>query len=165
MRPPPPPSSASRPADPPPLAAPRSMPGFATSPILVTLLKFLDGHLSLPLRAAQPPALALAPFLVRQLAHLGGWLVDEGPSATRVKNAADAKAFEGLVLVLHCACSIGLGLEREEEEEGEGDGASAREEREERAREELAEGAETAVRASTPLSLSLMRAWLDRTAS
>ncbi|GAA5905791.1 hypothetical protein JCM8208_000900 [Rhodotorula glutinis] len=128
------------------------MPGFATSPTLVTLLKFLDGHLSLPLRARTPSALALAPFLVRQLAHLGAWLVDDGPSpgaGARVKNAADAKAFEGLVLVLHCACSIGLELERQggEEREGEGEeGASARGESEEKAREELAEGAETAVR-------------------
>ncbi|GAA5941661.1 hypothetical protein JCM3775_003624 [Rhodotorula graminis] len=79
------------------------MPGFATAPTLVTLLKFLDGHLSLPRRASQPPALALAPFLVRQLAHLGASLVDDAPHGqARAKNAADAKAFEGLVLVLHC---------------------------------------------------------------
>ncbi|GAA5839593.1 hypothetical protein JCM9279_005994 [Rhodotorula babjevae] len=124
------------------------MPGFATSPTLVTLLKFLDGHLSLPLRATEPAALALAPFLVRQMAHLGGWLVDEeGPTgAARAKNAADAAAFQGLVLVLHCACSLGLGLEREEGGGEKEAGGSARAEGEERAREELAEGAETAVR-------------------
>ncbi|TNY24353.1 spinocerebellar ataxia type 10 protein domain-containing protein [Rhodotorula diobovata] len=120
------------------------MPGFATSPTLVTLLKFLDGHLSSsPPRARTPAALSLAGFLARQLAHLGAWLVDEGEGAQRVRNAADAAAVQGVVLVLHCLCSVGMALE---ERGGEGEGESGGEEEEEKAREEMAEGVEAAVR-------------------
>ncbi|BGP49445.1 hypothetical protein JCM10450v2_005336 [Rhodotorula kratochvilovae] len=112
------------------------MPDFAISPTLVTLLKFLDGHLSLAGQATSPAALALAPFLIRQLVHLSAFLIDEG--AERVKNAADAATFQGLVLVLHCLCSMGLAMEQEER--------NKEEEREEEARVEMVKGAEAVVR-------------------
>ncbi|BGP17529.1 hypothetical protein JCM10213_004071 [Rhodosporidiobolus nylandii] len=90
------------------------MPDFAIDPSLVTLLKFLDGFLSLPGRASSAPALALVPFLVSQLAALSTNLINEG--AARVRDAADAATFQGVVLVLHCLCSIGLSLDQESEE-------------------------------------------------
>lgn len=92
-----------------------SMPGYAISPTLVTLLKFLDGHLSLSAHATSPSSLALVPFLVRQLDHLADSLIDDSSAQARGRDAADAGTFQGVVLVLHCLCSIGLALEQEEE--------------------------------------------------
>ncbi|GAA5957168.1 hypothetical protein JCM8115_003977 [Rhodotorula mucilaginosa] len=91
------------------------MPGYAISPTLVTLLKFLDGHLSLSAHATSPSSLALVPFLVRQLDHLTNSLIDDNSTQARGRDAADAGTFQGVVLVLHCLCSIGLALEQEEE--------------------------------------------------
>lgn len=91
------------------------MPGYAISPTLVTLLKFLDGHLSLSAHATSPSSLALVPFLVRQLNHLADSLIDDNSAQARGRDAADAGTFQGVVLVLHCLCSIGLALEQEEE--------------------------------------------------
>ncbi|GAA6049385.1 hypothetical protein JCM3770_007319 [Rhodotorula araucariae] len=112
------------------------MPGFAISPTLVTLLKFLDGHLSLAGQATSHSVLSLAPFLIRQLVYLSSFLIDEG--AERVKNAADAATFQGLVLVLHCLCSMGLALEQAER--------GKEEDCEEEARVEMVKGAEAVVR-------------------
>lgn len=94
---------------------PRSMPGYAISPTLVTLLKFLDGHLSLSAHATSPSSLALVPFLVRQLDHLADSLINDNSAQARGRDAADVGTFQGVVLVLHCLCSIGLALEQEEE--------------------------------------------------
>ncbi|KAG0662761.1 hypothetical protein C6P46_003074 [Rhodotorula mucilaginosa] len=91
------------------------MPGYAISPTLVTLLKFLDGHLSLSAHATSPSSLALVPFLVRQLDHLTNSLIDDNSTQARGRDAADAGTFQGVVLILHCLCSIGLALEQEEE--------------------------------------------------
>ncbi|GJN90155.1 hypothetical protein Rhopal_003154-T1 [Rhodotorula paludigena] len=54
------------------------MPGYSISATLVVLLKFLDGHLSLPGQATSPSSIPLVPFLLRQLAHLSTSLIDEG---------------------------------------------------------------------------------------
>lgn len=88
------------------------MPGFSISPTLVTMLKFLDGHLSLPQQATSPSSLALVPFLIRQLINLGLSVMDE---KDRAMDAADAATFQGVVLVLHCLVSIGLALDNQED--------------------------------------------------
>ena len=119
------------------------MPGYAISPTLVTLLKFLDGHLSLSAHATSPSSLALVPFLVRQLDHLADSLInDNSTQAPRGRDAADAGTFQGVVLVLHCLCSIGLALEQEEEVASEiGPGQVE-------ASEKMVEGIESVVRES-----------------
>ncbi|TKA55600.1 hypothetical protein B0A53_02778 [Rhodotorula sp. CCFEE 5036] len=71
------------------------MPGYAISPTLVTLLKFLDGHLSLSAHATSPSSLALVPFLVRQLDHLTNSLIDDNSTQARGRDAADAGTFQG----------------------------------------------------------------------
>ncbi|BGP56382.1 hypothetical protein JCM8202v2_004000 [Rhodotorula sphaerocarpa] len=121
-----------------------AMPGYAISPTLVTLLKFLDGHLSLAQHAVAPASLSLMPFLVRELEHLGGSLIRDGPEQGRGRDAADAGTFQGVVLVLHCLCSIGLALEKREQEEGEvcESGRAGREE----ADSHLVDGVEAVVR-------------------
>ncbi|GAA5987350.1 hypothetical protein JCM10908_001921 [Rhodotorula pacifica] len=91
------------------------MPGYAISPTLVTMLKFLDGHLSLSAHATSPSSLALVPFLLRQLEHLSNSLINDNSAQGRGRDAADAGTFQGVVLVLHCLCSIGLAMEKEEE--------------------------------------------------
>ncbi|BGP01140.1 hypothetical protein RTG_02843 [Rhodotorula toruloides ATCC 204091] len=88
------------------------MPGFSISPTLVTMLKFLDGHLSLPQHATTPSSLALVPFLIRQLISLGSSVMEQ---KERAMDAADAATFQGVVLVLHCLVSIGLALHSQEE--------------------------------------------------
>lgn len=125
------------------------MPGYAISPTLVTLLKFLDGHLSLAQHAVAPASLSLMPFLVRELEHLGGSLIRDGPEQGRGRDAADAGTFQGVVLVLHCLCSIGLALEKREQEEGEvcESGRAGREE----ADSHLVDGVEAVVRESVLL--------------
>lgn len=117
------------------------MPGYSISATLVVLLKFLDGHLSLPGQATSPSSIALVPFLLRQLAHLSTSLIDEG--AQRARNAADAATFQGIVLVLHCLCSIGLALEQEREE--------ADADAEEEARDSMNGGIEAVARQSRTL--------------
>ncbi|GAA5885464.1 hypothetical protein JCM3774_002592 [Rhodotorula dairenensis] len=117
------------------------MPGYAISPTLVTMLKFLDGHLSLAAHATSPASLALVPFLVRQLARLADSLIDDSASQSRGRDAADAGTFQGVVLVLHCLCSIGLALEKEQEVASEPPPVD-----EDRAGETMLEGIETVVR-------------------
>ncbi|GAA5984198.1 hypothetical protein JCM11641_005146 [Rhodosporidiobolus odoratus] len=113
------------------------MPEFAIDPSLVTMLKMLDGFLSLPGRASSPSSLALVPFLVELLAHLSAHLINEG--AQRVRDAADAATFQGVVLVLHCLCSIGLAVDWEAEQEG------LQQNKIEHAQGELVEGVEQVV--------------------
>ncbi|GAA5955880.1 hypothetical protein JCM21900_003860 [Sporobolomyces salmonicolor] len=102
------------------------MPGFAISPTLVTLLKFLDGHLSSSLSpspslsSSLATALSLVPFLLRQLNTLSSSLLTTGKEGERAKDAADAATFQGAVLVLHCLCEVGLGIERAVQEGGKG---------------------------------------------
>ncbi|GAA6010065.1 hypothetical protein JCM10207_007542 [Rhodosporidiobolus poonsookiae] len=88
------------------------MPGYHVDPSLVTLLKFVDGHLSTTSRAVSPRALALVPFLVRQLQRFSDGL-------ERIRDAGDVPTFQAAVLVLHCLCSVGLALEYEEGRETE----------------------------------------------
>lgn len=120
------------------------MPGFAIDPTLVTLLKFLDGHLSLPSTASSPPALALVPFLVAQLSTLSSRMINEA-GTERAHDAADAATFQGVVLVLHCLCSIGLALDRERDEDEPQVGL----EDSEKAKREMVECVETVVGTST----------------
>ncbi|BGP25679.1 hypothetical protein JCM10295v2_004612 [Rhodotorula toruloides] len=87
------------------------MPGFSISPTLVAMLKFLDGHLSLPQQATTLSSLALVPFLIRQLISLGSSVMDD---KERTMDAADAATFQGVVLVLHCLVSVGLALDSQE---------------------------------------------------
>lgn len=124
------------------------MPGYAISPTLVTLLKFLDGHLSLAQHAVAPASLALVPFLVRELEHLGESLIRDGPEQGRGRDAADAGTFQGVVLVLHCLCSIGLALEKREQEEEEEGVHEARRAGREEAGSRLVDGVEAVVRES-----------------
>jgi hypothetical protein len=121
------------------------MPGYAISPTLVTLLKFLDGHLSLSAHATSPSSLALVPFLVRQLDHLTNSLIDDNSTQARGRDAADAGTFQGVVLILHCLCSIGLALEQEEEV------ASEIAPDQVEASEKMVEGIESVVRELFPL--------------
>ncbi|GAA5849125.1 hypothetical protein JCM8547_006456 [Rhodosporidiobolus lusitaniae] len=93
------------------------MPDFAIDPTLVTLLKFLDGYLSLS-STSLSFALSLVPFLVQELSHLTSFLVKEkNAGVPRAHDAADAATFQGVVLVLHGLCSVGLSLEKERAEE------------------------------------------------
>lgn len=116
------------------------MPGYAISPTLVTMLKFLDGHLSLSAHATSPASLTLIPFLLRQLDHLADSLINGSSSQARGRDAADAGTFQGVVLVLHCLCSTGLALEKEEEV------ASETPSEELRAGETMLDGIQTVVR-------------------
>ncbi|BGO92551.1 hypothetical protein NBRC10512_000471 [Rhodotorula toruloides] len=111
------------------------MPGFSISPTLVTMLKFLDGHLSLAGQATTPSSLALVPFLIRQLIALGTSVMEQ---KERAMDAADAATFQGVVLVLHCLVSIGLALDSQEE----GQRVEAREE----AESKMVKGVEAVVR-------------------
>lgn len=113
------------------------MPGFSISPTLVTMLKFLDGHLSLAGQATTPSSLALVPFLIRQLIALGTSVMEQ---KERAMDAADAATFQGVVLVLHCLVSIGLALDSQEE----GQRVEAREE----AESKMVKGVEAVVRTS-----------------
>lgn len=91
------------------------MEGYSISPSLIILLKFLDGHLSLPSTYSAPIPPSLIQFLFERLEGLSKCVLEEGgeEGGRRARDASDAQVFQGVVLVMHCLVEIGLGREAE----------------------------------------------------
>ena len=91
------------------------MEGYSISPSLIILLKFLDGHLSLPSTYSSPLPPSLIQFLFERLEGLSKCVLEEGgeEGGRRARDASDAQVFQGVVLVMHCLVEIGLGREAE----------------------------------------------------
>lgn len=73
----------------------------------VTLLKFLDGYLQLPVNAIAPALFGVPDFLFGVLSSLSTDL----QRSDRPKDARDAATIHGLLLILHCLTTIGLGTD------------------------------------------------------
>ena len=120
------------------------MEGYSITPSLIILLKFLDGHLSLPTTYSSPLPSTLVPFLLERLEEFSNCILEE---QGRGRDAADAQVFQGVVLVLHCLVGVGLGVEAEKSR-GENLGEKGDEEwQEEGLRDE--KGVETVIREPT----------------
>ena len=120
------------------------MEGYSISPSLIILLKFVDGHLSLPSTYSSPLPSTLVSFILERLEELSRVVLQE---QGRGRDAADAQVFQGVVLVLHCMVEIGLGVEAEKSRR-ENLGEKGDEEwQEEGLRDE--KGVETVIREST----------------